>query len=36
MDDYLGKPVTIGQLSQKLERWLRPQAPSRTDADLPE
>ncbi|MGH8481357.1 MAG: ATP-binding protein [Nevskiaceae bacterium] len=24
MDDYLGKPVTIGQLAQKLERWLRP------------
>jgi CheY-like chemotaxis protein len=24
MDDYLGKPVTIGQLSQKLERWLQP------------
>jgi len=24
MDDYLGKPVTIGHLARKLERWLRP------------
>ena len=24
MDDYLAKPVTIDQLSRKLERWLRP------------
>jgi len=33
MDDYLAKPVTLDQLREKLERWVR--APARASVDEP-